>query len=170
MPVAHDDLYDQSWNTNFGPNPIEDSPPDYTQNSDDIEYVPTEVPENNHPPSLKFPENIGKGSPVDQTTEREEGNHNEILQENYDDETKNSQKKQKKLHQKYKPKNLQKNMKTPPLQQEPINTRGEKYNLRPNSNPNYSDSFRYQKKRSRITVFMSVLTPRLRFFSRHLFP
>ena len=28
MPVAHDYLYAQSWNTNFGPNPFEDSPPD----------------------------------------------------------------------------------------------------------------------------------------------
>ena len=26
---------------------------------------------------------------------------------------------------------------------EVINTRGEKYNLRPNPNPNYSDSYRY---------------------------
>ena len=30
-----------------------------------------------------------------------------------------------------------------PLQEEPINTRGEKYNLRPNPNPNYSDTYRY---------------------------
>ena len=45
MPVAHDDLYAQSWNTNFGPNPFEDSPPDYTQITDDIEFVPVEVPE-----------------------------------------------------------------------------------------------------------------------------
>ena len=29
-----------------------------------------------------------------------------------------------------------------PLQEEPINTRGEKYNLRPNPNPNYSDTYR----------------------------
>ena len=41
------------------------------------------------------------------------------------------------------------NQKTPensqntPLQKEPINTRGEKYNLRPNPNPNYSDTYRY---------------------------
>ena len=41
------------------------------------------------------------------------------------------------------------NQKTPensqntPLQEEPINTRGEKYNLRPNTNPNYSDTYRY---------------------------
>ena len=78
-------------NTNFGLNPFEDSPPDYTQNTDDIEYVPTEVPKNNHPPSLKFRENSG-GSPVDQTTEREEENHDEILQEIQDDETEISRK------------------------------------------------------------------------------
>ena len=30
-----------------------------------------------------------------------------------------------------------------PLQEEPINTCGEKYNLVPNPNPNYSDSYRY---------------------------
>ena len=27
--------------------------------------------------------------------------------------------------------------------QKTVNTRGEKYNLRPNPNPNYSDSYRY---------------------------
>ena len=27
--------------------------------------------------------------------------------------------------------------------EETVNTRGEKYNLRPNHNPNYSDSYRY---------------------------
>ena len=59
MPVAHDDLYAQSWNTNFGPNPFEDSPPDHTQNTDDIEYVSVDAPENNHPPSLEFPNNSG---------------------------------------------------------------------------------------------------------------
>ena len=62
MPVAHDDLYAQSWNTNFGPNPFEDSPPDYTQITDDIEYVPVEVPEHNQPPSPKFPKIVG-GAP-----------------------------------------------------------------------------------------------------------
>ena len=35
------------------------------------------------------------------------------------------------------------NSQNTPLQEEPINTRGEKYNLRPNPNPNYSDSYRY---------------------------
>ena len=91
MPVTHDDLYAQSWNTNFGPNPFEESPPDYTKITDDIEYVPVEVPENNHPPSPKFPKNSG-GSPVEQTTEREEENCNENLQEIQDEESEISQK------------------------------------------------------------------------------
>ena len=47
--MAHDDLYAQSWNTNFGPNPFKDSHPDNTQDTDAVEYVPVEAPENNHP-------------------------------------------------------------------------------------------------------------------------
>ena len=35
------------------------------------------------------------------------------------------------------------NSQNAPLQEKPINTRGEKYNLRPNPNPNYSDTYRY---------------------------
>ena len=91
IPVTHDDLYAQSWNTNFGPDPFEESPPDYTQVTDDIEYVPVEVPENNHPPSPKFSENSG-GSSVEQTTEREEENCDENLQEIQDEESEISQK------------------------------------------------------------------------------
>ena len=90
-PVTHDDLYAQSWNTNFGPNPFEVSPPDYTQTTDDIEYVPVEGPENNHPLSPKFPQNSG-GSSVEQPTGSEEENHEEIPQEIHDNETKISQK------------------------------------------------------------------------------
>ena len=50
---------------------------------------------------------------------------------------------QKKLCQKNKPKKTLKNSENTPLQEEPINTRGKKYNLRPNPNPNYSDSYRW---------------------------
>ena len=84
MPVAHDDLYAQSWNTNFGPNPFEDSPPDHTQNTDDIEYIPVKVPENSHPPSPKFPKSSG-GSPVEQTTEPNENHENESPQQSGED-------------------------------------------------------------------------------------
>ena len=143
MPVAHDDLYAQSWNTNFGPNPFEDSPPDHTQNTDDIEYIPVEVPENNHPPSPKFPKSSG-GSPVEQTTEPNENHENESPQQSGED-AQITQKTQKDIENssvndfQNTPENSQKT----PLQEEPINTRGEKYNLRPNPNPNYSDSYRY---------------------------
>ena len=65
MRVAHDDFFAQSWSTNFGPNPFNDNPPDYTQNTADIQYVPMEAPPNNHPPSLVFPKiSGGRGSPV----------------------------------------------------------------------------------------------------------
>ena len=35
------------------------------------------------------------------------------------------------------------NSQNTPLLEEPIKTRDGKYNLRPNPNPNYSDSYRY---------------------------
>ena len=35
------------------------------------------------------------------------------------------------------------NSQNTPLQEEPINIRVDKYNIRPNPNPNYSDSYRY---------------------------
>ena len=142
MPVAHDDLYAQSWNTNFGPNPFEDSPPDHTQNTDDIEYIPVEVPENNHPPSPKFPKSSG-GSPVEQSTEPEEENHDDIQQEIQDEEPEVSQKTPKEKTQETQIQKTPENSQNTPLQEQPINTRGEKYNLRPNPNPNYSDSYRY---------------------------
>ena len=41
------------------------------------------------------------------------------------------------------PKKNPENPQNTPSQEEPINTRGDKYNLRPNSNPNYSDTYRY---------------------------
>ena len=82
--MAHDDLYAQSWNTNLGPNPFEDSLPDYTQNNDDVEYVPFEVLENNHLPSLNFPAKK-RGSPLEQSTECEEEIHDETPQEICDD-------------------------------------------------------------------------------------
>ena len=121
---------------------LEESPPDYTQITDDIEYVPVEVPENNHPPSLEIPKNSG-GSPVEQTTEREEENCDENLQEIQDEESEISQKTPKENTPEAQTQKSPENSENTPLQEEPINTRGEKYNLRPNPNPNYSDSYRY---------------------------
>ena len=79
---------------------------------------------------------------MEQTTEREEENYNEIPQEYHDAETEVSLNTPKK-HRTHKPKKNPENSQNTPLQEVPINTRGEKYNLRPNPNPNYSDSYRY---------------------------
>ena len=40
MPIANDDLYAQSWNTNFGSNPFDDGPSEYSQDTEDTEYTP----------------------------------------------------------------------------------------------------------------------------------
>ena len=88
----------------------------------------------------------------EQTTEPNENHENEIPQQNTENDIQNTPEKTQKdsnnqdidiqntpeISQK-KPKNSQ----NTPLQEELINTRGEKYNLRPNPNPNFSDSYRY---------------------------
>ena len=84
MSVAHDDLYAQSWNTNFGPDPFEENSPDVTLNDDDVEYVPCQVPKINHPSSREISKTSG-GSPVEHTTDLEEENKNEIPQETHSD-------------------------------------------------------------------------------------
>ena len=154
MIVSHDDLYAQSWNTNFGPNPFEESPHEYTLNTDNIEYVPIEIPDQNRPPSPNSSKNSG-GSPVEQTTAPEVENRNitpqeipddtPIIEETHKNKNNTTEIKTPENTQNV-PKNTQKspeNSQNTPLQEEPINTRGEKYNLRPNPNPNYSDSYRY---------------------------
>ena len=59
MPIANDDLYAQSWNTNFGPNPFDDSPSDFLQNTEDTEYIPIQLPENSRPPSPESSKKVG---------------------------------------------------------------------------------------------------------------
>ena len=80
MIVAHDDLYAQSWNTNIGPNPLEDGPSDSSRNAKDTHFISIHLPEKNHPPSLVFPRNSW-GSPVEKTTEPEEDNRDVTPQE-----------------------------------------------------------------------------------------
>ena len=119
--VTHDDLYAHTWDTNFGTDPFDTELPDNEQ--DDIqEYVPI-----NRPPSLKISKNSG-GAPVEQTTVPNEENStenagNEIDVIDYQQDI----------------------LPNPTIDAEksPINTRGEKHNLRPNPNPNFSDSYRY---------------------------
>ena len=145
MTIANDDLYAQSWNTNFGANPFDDIPSDAIHNTEDTEYVPIQIPDNSRPPSPVSSKNSG-GSPVDQTTEPDQkhGNHaDEIPQQSNDNN--NTQKTRKDVNNATDNDNQKtpENSQNTPLQEEPINTRGEKYNLRPNPNPNYSDTYRY---------------------------
>ena len=90
MSVALDDLYAQSWNTNFGPNPFEENPPDFTLNEDDVEYVPGQIPKNSHLRSREISKTSG-ASPVEHTTDLEEENNNEIPQETHSDEVNSPQ-------------------------------------------------------------------------------
>ena len=141
MPITNDDLYAQSWNTNFGSSPFDDDPVENSQNNDDAEYTPIQIPDENRPPSPSSSKNSG-GSPVEQTTEPEKETNNENLQETHDDEVENPQK-DRNITPEIDAQNTPETPENIPSQEEPINTRGEKYNLRPNPNPNYSDIYRY---------------------------
>ena len=143
MPITNDDLYAQSWNTNFGSNPFDDGPSEYSLNTEDTEYIPIQMPEENRPPSPGSSKNSG-GSPVEQTTEPVENHENEIPQQIIEDDQ-STQKTQKDANNSIDD-DTQKTPENPqntPSQEEPINTRGDRYNLRPNPNPNYSDTYRY---------------------------
>ena len=77
------------------------------------------------------PQETPDDTPIMEETHKNKNNTNEIkTPENTQNVPKNTQES---------PENSQ----NTPLQEEPLNTRGEKYNLRPNPNPNYSDSYRY---------------------------
>ena len=135
MPLPNDDLYVQSWNTNFGSNPLDDGPSEHSLNTEDTEYIPIQIPEENRPPSPGSSKTSG-GSPVEQTTERNENHENEIPHQIIEDDQ-ITQKTQKESNNS----SVDDIQKTPessqntPLQEESLNTRGDKYNLRPNPNP-----------------------------------
>ena len=59
MPITNDDLYAQSWNTNFGSNPFDNGPSEYSLNTEDTEYIPIQIPEENRPPSPGSSKNSG---------------------------------------------------------------------------------------------------------------
>ena len=150
MPITNDDLYAQSWNTNFGSNPFDDGPSERLQNTEDTECIPIQIPDDNHPPSPGSSKNSGGAQwnrPLNQMKIMKMKVHNKVERM-----TKLPKKNQKDIENSSKndfrntPENSQKtseNSQNTPLQEEPINTRGEKYNLRNNPNPNFSDSYRY---------------------------
>ena len=137
--VAHDDLYAHTWHTNFGTDPFDTELPDNEQ-VDILEHVPI-----NRPPSLEISKNSGR-APVELTTvpnvetpienagiEIDEIHNQQDLQPNPTIDAGKS------------PGKTDENQENDEVQKEktPTNTRGEKYNLRPNPNPNFSDSYRY---------------------------
>ena len=93
-------------------------------------------------PPPNFQKVVG-GGPVEQSTEPEEENHDDIQQEIQDETPEVSQKTPKENTPETQIQKTPENSQNTPSQEQPINTRGEKYNLRPNPNPNYSDSYRY---------------------------
>ena len=144
MPIANDDLYAQAWTTNFGSNPFDDCPSEYSQNNETTEHTPIQIPDDNHPPAPGSSKNSG-GSPVEQTTKPNKNHQNEIPQQNIENDIQNTPEKTQK-DSNSQDIDIQKtpgNSQNTPLQETPTDTRGEKHNLRPNPNPNYSDSYRY---------------------------
>ena len=131
MIVAHDDLYAQSRNIDFGPNPFNYGPSESLQHAEDTEYVPIQTPKNNHLPFLEIPQNNG-GSPVEQTTEAEDDNrdipHKKLfLMTQLQKKHKKIRKITRKMDTQKKPEKSQ----NTPLQENSIKTRGEKYNPNP---------------------------------------
>ena len=63
IPIANDDLYAQSWNTNFGSNPFDDGQSEYPQDTEDTEYIPIQIFKDNRPPYPGLSKN-SRGSPV----------------------------------------------------------------------------------------------------------
>ena len=144
MPIANDDLYAQSWNTSFGSNLLYGGPSNYPQTTEDTEYIPNQTiqtPENKHSPFSGSSKNSGGAQwnrPLNQSKIMKMKFHNKSV-------------KMIKILKKLKKiqiisQKIFKNPRTFPkhtIAKKTINIRGEKYNLRPNPNPNYSDSHRY---------------------------
>ena len=60
MLIANKDLYAQPWNTRFGSNPFDVGPSEYSPDTEDAEYTPIHIPDDNRPPSPGFSKNCGE--------------------------------------------------------------------------------------------------------------
>ena len=147
--ISQDDLYAHTWNTNFGPSPFDTTLENCEQQGDTVDYEPISQPEIYRPPAHNNFENSG-GIPAEQPavnneepqliekTPSENESHEPIPETSRKPE--NSQDTPPQIS----PQTPEKN---PEIDaqgaEEIVNTRSEKYNLRPNPNPNYSDLYRY---------------------------
>ena len=147
--IAQDDLYAHTWDTNLGSSPFDSEHETNDHQEDIVEYEPTSQPEIYHPPSPEISQNSGR-IPAEQLAVTDEepqintkeltgnGNHEPVPEISRTPE--NSQD----TPTQTSPKTPENNPEIDAQETEKtVNTRGEKYNLRPNPNPNYSDSYRY---------------------------
>ena len=144
--VSQDELYAHAWDINFGSSPFDPDHENCDHQEDTVEYEPTSQPKIYHLDNSKNSggsqqENLlrtSKNLKQLKKTSSENENHEPIPEtsRNTEDIQENP---------------TQNSPKTPKINpendaqeaEETVNTRGEKYNLRPNPNPNYSDSYRY---------------------------
>ena len=146
--IAQDDLYAHTWDTNLGGSPFDSEQETHDQQDDKVEYEPTSQPEIYRLPARDNFNNSG-GTPAEQPAVNDEEpqilentpsdaeNHESIPENSRNPETSQETPTQNP------PKTPENNPESDAQDTEVINTRGEKYNLRPNPNPNYSDSYRY---------------------------
>ena len=147
--IAQDDLYAHTWDTNFGSSPFDTDHEINDQQEDMVEYEPASQPGINRPPSPDNSQNSG-GTPAEQpaVTDKEPQIIDKTITRNENQEpipeiSRNPETSQETPTQNS-PKTPENNPEIDAQEtQKTVNTRGEKYNLRPNPNPNYSDSYRY---------------------------
>ena len=131
MAITNDDLSAQSWNTNFGSNPFDDGPPECPLNTDNTDYIPMQIPEENRPPYLGSSKKSGGAQWNTTVPDQNHENHADEIPKQLNNDDNNTQKTQKDTNSSRDddiPKTPENSQNTP-LQEEPINTRGEKYNL-----------------------------------------
>ena len=147
--ISQDDLYAHTWDTNFGPSPFDTEQDSCDQQEDTVEYEPTAQPETNRPPAHNNFKNSG-GTPAEQTAVNDE--EPQLIEktppenENHEPtpETPRNPENFQEIPSQNSPKTPENNPESDAQEaDETVNTRCEKYNLRPNPNPNYSDSYRY---------------------------
>ena len=114
-----------------------------------MEYEPASQPEIYRIPSPEISQSSGV-TPAEQpaVTDEEPQLNTKELTENRNHESKPETSKTPEISQDFPAQNSPKTPENNPEidaqeTEKTVNTRGEKYNLRPNRNPNYSDSYRY---------------------------
>ena len=151
--IAQDDLYAHTWDTNFGSSPFDTEHETNDHQENIVVYEPTSQPEMYRPLSSVNSQKIGGP----------QQNNLLWMMKSPKYSGKSLQKmKIMRPYQKGNPENSheipsQNSPETPENNpeidaqetEETVNTRSEKYNLRPNPSPNYSDSYRYWKGNTR---------------------